>query len=256
MRIDNRAQAAKYYDYTSRNFKDIPFYLSQVISPNISILELGCGTGRVMLPLSEVCKYIYGIDISAAMVARCKEKLAIEKIPPEKAVAVVSDITNFDLGRTFDLIIAPFRVMQNLETDIEVAGLFNCIRKHIAPEGSCILNVFKPFREPDKLREEWVSETEIFDNEYALEDGILKVYDRRTRMDKANLILYPELIYRKYQADKLVEEVVLKIVMRCYYPDQFVRLIESYGFKILDKWGGYSGEIYGEGPELVVKFNR
>ncbi|MEZ4742904.1 MAG: hypothetical protein R3B45_10735 [Bdellovibrionota bacterium] len=39
-----------------------------------------------------------------------------------------------------------------------------------------------------------------------------------------------------------------------FYPDEFKKLIESAGFKILNTWGGYNDEIYGEGPELVVSF--
>ncbi|MFB3896040.1 MAG: trans-aconitate 2-methyltransferase [bacterium] len=254
MIFDIRAQAAKYYDYIAQGFNDIPFYLQQVPNPDISILELGCGTGRVLVPLTGKCKYIYGIDLSAAMVARCTEKLNQARIPNSKATAVVGDITQFELGKPFEMIIAPYRVMQNLETDAEVSGLFRCIRNHLAKEGFCILNVFKPNREPEKLLTEWVANTDNLYAEYQLEDGILKCYDRRPRMDKQNLVLYPELIFRKYQADILVEEVILKIAMRCYYPEQFVELIASQGFHILDKWGGYAGEPYGEGPELVVKF--
>jgi len=42
--------------------------------------------------------------------------------------------------------------------------------------------------------------------------------------------------------------------MRYYYPDEFVELIESHGFSIIGRWGGYSDEPYGEGGELVVAF--
>jgi hypothetical protein len=73
-------------------------------------------------------------------------------------------------------------------------------------------------------------------------------------MDADKLVLYPELIYRRYQGKKLVDEAVLKIAMRCYYPEEFVQLIVRYGFRVLNRWGGYAGEPYGKGPELVVQF--
>ncbi len=65
---------------------------------------------------------------------------------------------------------------------------------------------------------------------------------------------YPELIYRFYQGEQLVEETVLSIAMRCYYPEEFLALIECHGFRITGKWGGYAGEVYGEGGELVAAF--
>ena len=42
--------------------------------------------------------------------------------------------------------------------------------------------------------------------------------------------------------------------MRCYYPDEFEALIVDHGFEIVGRWGGYQGEPYGEGPELVLQF--
>ena len=68
------------------------------------------------------------------------------------------------------------------------------------------------------------------------------------------MVLYPELDYRSYRGNDLTEEVVLKIVMRCYYPEEFTQTILKHGFEVVNRWGGYSGERYGEGPELVVEF--
>ncbi len=62
------------------------------------------------------------------------------------------------------------------------------------------------------------------------------------------------LIYRYYEEDRLVDEAVLEIAMRAYYPAEFTALIEAHGFRVLERWGGYAGEAYGAGPELVVEF--
>ena len=42
--------------------------------------------------------------------------------------------------------------------------------------------------------------------------------------------------------------------MRCYYPDEFEDLVRSQGFEVLDRWGGYAGEAYGQGGELILAF--
>jgi SAM-dependent methyltransferase len=251
--IDSRAEAAQYYDLQSFPH-DIPFYQTCIPSPEAHILELGCGTGRVLLSLVNHCRSIQGLDKSAAMLSICQEKLQKAGIPAAKASVACSDITNYELRRTFDLIIAPFRVFQNLESDEEVAGFFGCVRKHLAPRGSCILNVFRPYLDPDTLRREWCNPAENFRWEKPFVGGRLLHYDKRTRMDKEKLILYPELVYRQYVDDVCTKETVLKIVMRCYYPEQFTQLIVDHGFHILQRWGGYAGERYGEGPELVIQF--
>jgi hypothetical protein len=67
-------------------------------------------------------------------------------------------------------------------------------------------------------------------------------------------VLYPDLVYRRYEGPILMEEVVLPLVMRCYWPETFEKLVTIHGFQIVNRWGGYQGEAYGDGPELVLQF--
>jgi SAM-dependent methyltransferase len=255
MSNDIRAQAAKYYDLCPDMPADVPFYSTLIPSPETRVLELGCGTGRVLVPLAGVCGYIHGLDLSEAMIDVCRAKLEAAGVPATRARAEVSDITNFALNQTFDLIIAPYRVLQNLEADAAVDGLFRCIRQQLAPGGSCILNVFRPKRDPEAMRRVWCSDEERFSWEAAVEGGRVTCYERWLRMDPEKMVLYPELIYRRYAGNALVDEAVLKIAMRCYYPEQFEKLIIGQGFRVVQQWGGYNGEPYGQGPELVVQFS-
>ena len=142
--MDIRLEAAQYYDLQPGP-DDIPFYENLMSSSTADVLELGCGTGRVLSRLANRCRYIHGIDLSEAMLSIWRQKLQEAGVPKEKACVEVGDITNFCLGRAFDFIIAPFRVIQNLEMNDQVNGLFDCIDKHLAPNGSCILNAFHPW---------------------------------------------------------------------------------------------------------------
>lgn len=254
MDMDIRAEAAKYYDLNPQVLDDISFYKKNIPLPNARILELGYGTGRVLVPLVESSGYIHGIDLSDSMSTICRMKLKEAGIPPTRACIEVGDITNFSLGQKFDLIIAPNRVFQNLETDADIDGVFRCIRQHLAPSGTCILNAFKPIHTPEALRQEWCSDNETFYWKVFIAGGYVTCHDRRPRLNPEKLVLYPELIYRKYREGILIDEAVLKIVLRCYYPDQFEKLIIEHGFTIINRWGGYKGEAYGNGPELVIQF--
>lgn len=253
MPIDIRMEVAKYYDVCHVMSGDISFYIRQIPHPQARVLELGCGTGRVLLPLVEHCAYIHGLDCSEAMLTICRGKLQQANVSPEHAQVELADITDFDLGQQFDLITAPFRVMQNLATDAEVDGLFQCIHRHLTPGGMALLNVFRPLLDRERMLTDWCR-LEKFNCEIPLEGGSLRRYDNCPRITADPLVCYPELIYRFYQEDQLVEEAVLPIAMRCYYPDEFLRLIEDHGFRVIEKWGGYAGEVYGEGGELVVAF--
>lgn len=255
MRTDIAENVARYYDISPENPDDLPFYVRKVSSPHARVLELGCGTGRVLVPLAEECSRIVGVDVSEAMLALCRRKLADRQLPASRAEVRQADITDVALGEAFDLILAPFRVFQTLATDREVRGYFTTVRSHLSPGGSAILTVFRPSLDPERMRREWVTDRERFRWEVPYPGGRVTLHDRRARMDGERLILYPELVYRRYEQDRLIDEAVLSFPMRCYYPEELLRLIADHGFQPVNAWGGYAGEPYGEGPELIVEFS-
>jgi SAM-dependent methyltransferase len=256
MPVDFRTDVAKYYDQSTGQPGDVEFYRSILPSRETTILELGCGTGRVLVPLVEDCSYIHGIDLSEAMLALCRKKLHALGISKKRCIVQQGDITNLNLERMFDLITAPFRVFQCLETDEEVDGFFQTVRAHLSAGGTCILNVFQPFLDKEAMATQWASDEDNLSWEAPIEGGRLTCHDRRKWVDAEKQLVYADLIYRRYRGEKLEDEAVLNLVMRYYYPDEFVEMIENRGFKILDRWGGYNCEPYGEGPELVVQFCR
>lgn len=253
MSIDLRAEAARYYDLNPNTIEDIPFYIDRLSGPDASVLELGCGTGRVSLPLAEKCRFLHGLDLSEAMLALCRQKIESAGLGRDRIIVQQADITDYDLNKVFDLIIAPFRVIQNLETDKQLDGLCSCIRNHLADSGRCILNVFHPYLPRNELLRAWATNEERLAWDVERGGERMTCHDVRRRLVANPLVLYPELIYRRWREEEMLEEVVLPIPMRVFYPDEFLDLIRSAGFTIAGSWGGYAGEAYGKGKELVVE---
>jgi SAM-dependent methyltransferase len=254
--VDPRAAAAGLYDLEPDFPDDIPFYEKAIPHPDARLLELGCGTGRVLVALADSCGYAHGIDSSEAMLKLCTERLRDAGLGDDRVGAQHGDVTDFDLGRCFDLITAPYRVFQNLETDSHVAGMFRCVRSHLSPHGTFILDAFNPNGDRETLKREWRRPGELFCWEVQDKGETVTCHERRPRIDPDTMILYPELIYRVHRDGKIVNEVGLAFPMRCYYPDELERLVERHGFRIVDRWGGYAGEVYGEGPELLLQLAR
>lgn len=145
-------------------------------------------------------------------------------------------------------------MLQNLETDEEVAGLFRCMRTHLAPGGTCILNVFNlRYPNAEALIDAWSQQVEGLDWEDVTDTRIVTCHVRRGEVRERPLVIYPDLVYRVREGAKLLEEVVFPLAMRCYFPDDFARLFSNHGFDIVERWGGYAGETYGVGPELVIR---
>ena len=86
---------------------DVEFYLEHARRLGGPILELGAGTGRVLVPLAAAGHDIVGLDRSPQMFAVAKAKLAANPVAAAHARLVEGDMTDFDLGQRFAQVIVP-----------------------------------------------------------------------------------------------------------------------------------------------------
>src|SRR5215813_4045127 len=94
--------------------------------------------------------------------------------------------------------VSPYRVFQLLETDAQVDGLFRCVRAHLAPGGTCILNVFHPQGGFAGVQQAWERATERSRWEVTIDGVRLRCEERWLRLDPDRHILYVELVYWRY----------------------------------------------------------
>src|SRR4051812_23988253 len=111
---------------------DVLFYRTLARETGGPVLELGCGTGRTLLPIAADGAECVGLDASPAMLQALKEKT-----PPANLTLIEGRMESFDLGeRRFRLITAPFRVLSHLlDTETQLAAL-DRVRHHLLPGGA------------------------------------------------------------------------------------------------------------------------
>src|SRR6187551_3241538 len=119
---------------------DAAFYRELARESGGPVVEVGCGTGRVLLPIAALGIPCVGVDPSPAMLAVLRAKN-----PPPTVELVEGRMQTFELGgRRFPLVTAPFRVFQHLlDVEAQLAALAN-VRRHLAPGGAFALDVFDP----------------------------------------------------------------------------------------------------------------
>ncbi len=114
---------AEFYDHVVpyRERRDVAFFVETAREAGGPVLEIGCGTGRVLIPTARAGIEIVGLDASAAMLALCRQKLAREAEDVQSRVTLVEgDMRRFDLeresgtGAKFALATIPFRPFQHL----------------------------------------------------------------------------------------------------------------------------------------------
>jgi SAM-dependent methyltransferase len=112
------------------------------------VLELGCGTGRVALPLAALKHRVTGIDTDAELVEELARRASEHGLAIETAVA---DARTFSLGRSFDLALAPMQIVQLMRGSSDRMAMLARIRSHLRPGGIAGLALLGP-------EEEWTAE--------------------------------------------------------------------------------------------------
>jgi SAM-dependent methyltransferase len=246
---------AEYYDasYNRRVSKDVSFFIDYSKKANGKTLELGCGTGRVLIPTAAAGCEITGLDLSAFMLAKCREKLAKQPEAVQKRAKLIQgNMTDCKTGEKYALVTLPFRPFQHLITVAEQKACLACIHHHLKPQGRLIIDVFNP--NPARLIPDSKSEEEIEDlPETPLPDG--RTVRRAGRMagfhrDKQYNDI--ELIYYVTHPDGKKERLVQSFPMRYYYRYEMEHLLEHSRFKVVDLFGDFDKSAFtSDSPEMI-----
>ncbi len=233
---------ADFYDaaYNRVRVKDIDFFIDYSKKAGGRTLELGCGTGRVLIPTAiSGCK-ITGLDLSPYMLKKCREKLDKQPQEIQKRVRLVQgNMTDFKTGEKYKLVTIPFRPFQHLITIEEQKACLNCIRRHLATHGRLIIDVFNP--NPSRLVPDSKYTDEVEDlPEMTLPDG--RKLRRASRMAAFHRELQyndVELIYYVTHPDGRTERLVQSFPMRYYYRYEMEHLLELCRFKVVELIRGF-----------------
>lgn len=137
--MDVYKRLAEYYDLIYCDRLDLDFYLMEAKNTSGPVLEAACGTGRILLRLLSEGIPAVGIDISKSMLDVLIKKAHEMNLKPEIHVA---NITDFNLGKKFGLIIVPYRSFLHLKNDEERKNALNCFMRHLKDSGRLILHTY------------------------------------------------------------------------------------------------------------------
>jgi ubiquinone/menaquinone biosynthesis C-methylase UbiE len=213
------------------------------------ILDLACGTGRIAIPLAEAGLAVTGLDLSADMLKRAEEK-AKDRGVAERITFLQGDMRTFDLGKTFSLIMIPFRSFLHLLHIHEQMKALSCIRKHLAPGGKFVMNVFVP--KISHLYEE--SEKLSLRGTYRLDSGEEIAMWDYTRYDHFQQLSEVTRTYERISPDGVVtEKVVGRFTLRYIFPAELHHLLRLNGFKVTQRYGSFAKTPFDQNStELIV----
>ena len=239
------------------NRRDMQFYVDEARSAAGSVLEVGCGTGRILLPIARSGKTSDGLDASPQMLEHCRTKLRDEDSTVRGRVTLhQGDARAFELGRRFDLVIAPFRVMQHLTTVEDQLGFLDSVARHLAPGGRLVFDVFNPnfaaIVAADGTEREDTPVTR-------LPDG--RSFRRAARVSRVrwvDQVSEIELIYYiSSKSSEKTERRVMSFDMRWFLRAELVHLLARGGFTVRTIYGDFDrSPLTDSSPEQIVCAER
>ncbi len=242
----------EFYDVSYANRKDIDFFVGYSGKVKGKTLELGCGTGRILIPTAIAGCEITGLDISPSMLKKCQEKIDQQSKQVRELIRVVQgNMVDFNIDESFSLVTVPFRPFQHLISTEEQRSCLHCVHKHLDSGGLLILDLFHPFL-PALYEAKYQVEIEDF-AERGLPDG------RRIRRTHRNLAIHRdkqylecEMVYHISYPDGRKERHVQSFPFRYFFRYEVEHLLELSGFKTLKLFGDFDGSRFSsESAEMI-----
>jgi SAM-dependent methyltransferase len=238
---------AEFYDHIGRyrDRPDVAFFVDAAVKAGGPVLEVGCGTGRVLIPTARAGVEIVGLDLSEHMLTVCRRQLREEPEPVRSKVWLAQgDMRRFELGRTFALATIPFRPFQHLLTVEDQLSCLESVRRHLVSRGGLVLDLFNPSL--DALVNGPLGEEHAEEPEFTTPDGRRVVRRHKTvAYDRFNQIGDYELIYYVDHPDGRKERLVHSFRMRYLFRFETEHLLARAGFVVEHVYADFDRSEYG-----------
>jgi SAM-dependent methyltransferase len=248
---------ADLYDHVSlyRDRPDVGFFVEAATAAGSPVLEVGCGTGRVLIPTARAGVDIVGLDLSSQMLAVCRNRLLEESAAVQRRARLVeADMRDFNLGSRFTLAMIPFRPFQHLLTVEDQLSCMACIHRHLTDDGVLILDLFNPSL--DWLVNKPIGEELDEEPEFVTPDGRRVVRRHKTvSRNRFTQVSEFELIYEITHPDGRTERLVQAFPLRHLFRYEAEHLLARAGFIVEHVYADYDKSHYGSkypGELLIV----
>ncbi|MBN2147560.1 MAG: class I SAM-dependent methyltransferase [Anaerolineales bacterium] len=233
-----------YHAHHNRHLEDLPFWLNLARQQGSPVLELGCGTGRVLIPLAQSGIEVVGLDNDFAMLDHLQRNLPSALQPAPRLLT--ADITDFSLGQTFPLVILPCNTWSTLEASQRQLALA-CIYRHLPLAGRFSFSVPNPHLLRDLPARSDLEFEEAFD---LSPTSILQVSSGWRRSKTGFTVTWQ---YETLYQDGNLERLTVRERHTLATTQDYVDEIQAVGLHIESLYGDFDRSLYDpDAPELIL----
>lgn len=204
------------------------------------VLELGCGTGRVTIPMAQRGLNMTGLDVLPHMI-----ELARQKSPGLAIRWIVEDVRRFELDRQFGLIYTAGAVFQHLLARADQEAMLARVRQHLAPDGRFVVDA--SYKRPGKMID--VDEPAFW---YRFDDQGQEVEVWGTDHYDHQQQIWLQTLYRRRPSDGEGEARPVEIATRYFMPQELQGLLYYNGFAVLASYGSWQGEPLTDESQMQI----
>lgn len=244
---------AHYYDLTHADLtEDIAYILEMIGEPQaVSIIELGCGSGRLLLPLARAGHTITGIDTATAMLARAQTRLNAEPAAVQQRVTLLeADMTQFTAqATTFAWAILPYNTFMHL-TPTQMSLALKNIARSLGENGRLLIDLINPTAMANTPNDRLLTlENSLTDPE----NGHLVVVQSSSILDEASQTLNITWLYDATPPEGgAIHRTIAQAEYHYLYPHQLELLLREAGLQLLSIVGDYDNSPYTEESDRLI----
>ena len=245
---------ARFYDADYRFYdEDIDLVVELAQQAGGDALELGCGTGRVLVPVAAAGGRVTGVDASPALLDIARRKLETAGLAA-RADLVEQDLRTFDVGAArFRFAFCVSNTLMHLTNPADQMRVLRRAHHHLQPGGTLLLALFNP----DVPRLVEVAGTQELADRWtdpASGAEVLKWCVRN--VDWTAQIQDTLFIYEEIFADGRVQRTLCPFALRFLWRHEAELMLTQSGFDIDAVWGSFDGDPYDAGSENLILLAR
>ncbi|NOZ28264.1 MAG: class I SAM-dependent methyltransferase [Chloroflexi bacterium] len=240
---------ARFYDYEYGEFDaDIPMYRGFAERAGSPILELACGTGRLLIPLARAGFQVTGIDISEAMLNIARSKAEAAGVQ-DRVSLIRAEMQEFTLDQRFHMALCALNSFMHLKTQAEQLAALRCWRHHLRPGGLLIIDLFPPYPERLAERDRQLIVQHIWDH---AEGGVTIVKQQTQQVDFAEQQIHVHFIYDEVSPDGAVRRTLAPFIMRYLGRFEMELLLDKAGYAIEAIYGSWDLDPFESESERMI----
>ena len=240
---------AGFYDLDYQDFDDDLHMVQQfALRCGSPVLELGCGTGRLLLPLARQGFQVTGVDLSAGMLEVAARKARTEGLA-DRIVLLQQDMRELALEARFGFAFAAINSFLHMMTVEDQLAALDSVYQHLIPGGLLLVDMFNP--DPERLldaRGQVVLEKVMADPDTG--QPLLKFQSQV--VDLETQIMHTTLMWDRMDAEGVAQRSLFPFSLRYIFPGELGLLFRQSGFVLEALYGSYDLDEFAANSDKMI----